>query len=125
MQCSRLCKQKQKNKEPFLIFKMDAEKRERKRNFSQDETRILREEFEIHKDILESKLTNTVTNSRKNAIWKSILDKINSLGYEKRIVDEVKNKWRNICSTAKTTWAEYKRERVKTGGGTPPRPSVR
>ena len=97
-------------------------KRDRKRNFSMDETRILREEFEKNKDVLESKLTNTVTNSRKNEIWKAIVEKINSLGCERRTTEEVKNKWRNICSSAKCTWNTYKRERLITGGGTPPKP---
>ena len=100
----------------------DMEKRDRKRNFSIDETRILREEFVKNKDVLESKFTNTVTNSKKNYIWKAIVEKINSLGYEMRTVEEVKGKWRNICSSAKCTWNAYKKERGKTGGGPPPKP---
>ena len=88
----------------FLQIKMDEQsqknKRERKRNFSVDEIQLLTEEFEKNKDILESKLTNTITNKRKNNNWKDITQKINSLGYESRSVDEVKGKWRNICSHA-------------------------
>ena len=97
------------------------EKRERKKNFTIDETRVLREEFQNNKDVLESKQTNTVTNCRKNTIWKDITAKINSIGIEHRTVEEVKGKWRNICSTAKITWHEYKRQRAKTGGGKAPK----
>ena len=65
---------------------------------------------------------DTVTNSKKNSIWKSIADKINSLGYEKRSVSEIKGKWKNLCSHAKISWNEYKKKREKTGGGPAPKP---
>ena len=39
----------------------ELKKRERKRNFSVDESQLLADEFKSHKDVLESKLTNTVT----------------------------------------------------------------
>ena len=82
----------------------EQKKRERKKNFSVDECQILTEEFEASKEVLESKLTNTVTNKRKNDTWKDITLKINSLGYDNRTVEEVKGKWRNICSHAKGVW---------------------
>ena len=100
----------------------EANKRERKKNFFTDEIRVLTEEYVCHKEILESRFTNTVTNSKKNSIWKSIADKINSLGYEKRSVSEIKGKWKNICSHAKLSWNEYKKKREKTGGGPAPKP---
>ena len=100
----------------------DQNKRERKRNFSTDEIRILIEEFENHKDVLESKFTNTVTNARKNKIWQSIGEKINSLGHEKRTLAEIKAKWKNICSSAKLSWNDFKKKRKITGGGPAPKP---
>ena len=68
----------------------EQEKRERKKNFPVDECQILTEEFEANKEVLESKLTNTVTNKRKNDTWKDITLKVNSLGYGNRTVEEVK-----------------------------------
>ena len=97
-------------------------KRDRKKNFSTDEIRILREEFETHQETLTSKFSNTVTNEKKKNIWKNVTEKINSLGIEFRNVDEVKIKWKNLCSNAKQMYNELKRERVKTGGGPAPKP---
>ena len=54
----------------------ELKKRERKKNFSVDESQLLAEEFKAHKDVLESKLTNTVTNKLKNKLWSEITDKI-------------------------------------------------
>lgn len=105
-----------------MDFTIEPTKRERKRNFSTDEIRILIEEYENHKDILESKFTNTVTNAKKIKIWKSIEEKLNSLGHERRSLGEIKAKWKNICSSAKSSWNDYKRKREKTGGGPAPKP---
>ena len=97
-------------------------KRERKKNFSIDEIRVLREEFEKHQEILTSKFTNTITNKRKTNLWKQITERVNSLGIDSRSLDDIKTKWKNLTSTAKSAHAEHKRERIKTGGGPPPKP---
>ena len=76
-------------------FKKKSEK-SRKKNFSTDETRVLREMWEKDRDYLCSAFTNTVTNSGKTKIWRKITDAINSLGHEERTVEEVRHKWKNM-----------------------------
>lgn len=103
--------------------KMESKtKRERKKNFTIDEIQLLTAEFSENKDVLESKLTNSITNKHKNDLWQRITEKINALGYEKRTVDEIKMKWRNLTSHAKASWNNFKRDCNKTGGGPAPAP---
>ena len=59
---------------------------------------------------------------KRDRIWKNITEKINSLGIDLRSIEEVKNKWKNLCSSAKQTYNDLKRERSKTGGGRAPKP---
>ena len=35
----------------------------------------------------------------------------------------MKNKWKNLCSNAKQSYNDLKRERSKTGGGPAPKPT--
>nr|XP_022286425.1 nuclear apoptosis-inducing factor 1-like [Crassostrea virginica] len=72
--------------------------------------------------ILESKFSNTLTNQKKQSIWKTITEKVNAVGNAQRSVTEVKDKWRNMCRDAKMRFAEHRRESQKTGGGPPPAP---
>ena len=44
------------------------------------------------------------------------------MGTANRTVSEVKDKWKNLHSTAKKEFSEFKRESKKTGGGPPPKP---
>ena len=47
---------------------------------------------------------------------------VNVVGTANRMVSEVKDKWKNLHSTAKKEFSEFKRESKKTGGGPPPKP---
>ena len=77
---------------------METEKvkkqRNRKANFSTDETRVLIEEVNVEHMILFSSLSATVTNGEKNAIWNRITSKVNAFGVAKREVKDVRAKWR-------------------------------
>ena len=97
-------------------------KRERKKNFAMDEIQLLTAEYGENKDVLELKFTNALTNKQKNDSWQRITEKINALGYEKRTVEEIKMKWRNLTSQAKANWNNFKRDCNKTGGGPAPAP---
>ena len=71
----------------------------RKKNFSVDEVRVLREKFAENKTYLQSSFNNKVTNAGKNMIWEEIASSINALGHEIRTVNEVKHKWKNLVSS--------------------------
>ena len=101
---------------------METEKvkklRNRKANFSTDETRVLIEEVNVEHMIFFSSLSATVTNGEKNAIWNRITSKVNGFGVAKREVKDVREKWRAMKG------AVLSRQRLtkKTGGGPPPDP---
>jgi hypothetical protein len=65
---------------------------------------------------LRSKLTNSVTNSRKISIWINIAVQINSLGLHNRTDKEVKTKWQNMQTSAKKQYADRKKYATQTGG---------
>jgi len=47
---------------------------------------------------------------------------VNAVGRANRSVQEIKDKWKNLHSTAKKEFSNYKKEYKKTGGGPPPKP---
>ena len=58
----------------------------RKQNFTTSEISVLTERVEENRSVLQSKLTNSVTNQRKNEIWAEIADAedaVNAVGAEK------------------------------------------
>ena len=75
-------------------------KKSRKQNFFASEIALLTEKMESM-SILQSKFTNTITNQRKNEVWKAIAAVINAVGVESRSVQEVKDKWKYLQSAAK------------------------
>ena len=91
--------------------------RDRKKKFSIDEERVLREKYAQHKDFLTSAFTNKVTNTGKLERWREIADAVNALGYESRLVTEVKAKWKNMASKAKETFNSFRKSQQETGGG--------
>ena len=95
--------------------------KKRKPNFTVQEQAFLRVNYEKNKEVLREKLSNSTTNIVKQRVWKRIADGLNSLGTSNhRTPGEVKRKWTNMQSEAKSVWGKYKRERGKTGGGPPP-----
>ena len=96
-------------------------KKVRKQNFTTSEIPVLTEKLEDNLSILQSKLTNSVTNQRKNQICTEIADAVNAVGVEKRTTAEVREKWKNLHSQAKKEFSGFKRETQKTGGGKAPK----
>ena len=105
-------------------YKSEAAKQRktRKANFTSSELSILTEEVEANISTLRSKFTDSVTNSRKNKIWCEITAAVNSVGVASRTVQEVRDKWKNLTSTAKREFCDYGKEARRTGGGPPPKP---
>ena len=81
---------------------MDASKKQqRKNNFSTDEIRVLIEEYDVKRDIFEGKYSNTLTNIKKKSAWQEVTSKVKALGVDSTTVEEIKIKWKNLCSSAK------------------------
>ena len=97
----------------------------RKHNFTVSEITILTERVEENLAVLQSKFTNSVTNQKKNEIWKEITSAVNASSVESRTVLEVREKWKSLHSSAKREFSGYRKEVQKTGGGPGPKlPSV-
>jgi len=87
---------------PEIVVLAEApRKKARKQNFSPTEIATLTEKVEENLAILQSKLTNSITNQKKNELWSKIAAAVNAVGTEKRTLNEVKEKWKNLHSSAK------------------------
>ena len=95
--------------------------RKRKPNFSVNEISVITESVVKNLNTIQSKLTNNVTNKKKNEIWEEITKDVNAVGKANRTVQEVKDKWKNLHSTAKKELSVFRKESKKTGGGPPPK----
>ena len=100
----------------------EAKGRKRKPNFSLYEIGVITENVKKHLETIQSKLTKNITNKKKQEIWEEITRAVNAVGTANRTVSEVKDKWKNLHSTAKKEFPEFKIESRKTGGGPPPKP---
>ena len=93
----------------------------RKQNFSASEIAILTEKVEENLSIIQSKLTNSVTNQKKNEIWCKIADAVNAVGVARRTTTEVREKWKSLHAQAKKKFTELAKEQKKTGGREAPK----
>ena len=85
----------------------------RKRSSNWDSSEItLQQLVQENMSTLRSNFTNSVTNSRKNSIWKNIAVQINSLGLHYRTDKEVKTKWQNMQTSAKKQYADRIQELI-------------
>jgi hypothetical protein len=92
-------------------------KRRRGANFSKADLVFLCKLVEKNITILRSKQTNSITNAEKAKVWKEITDSVNTrAGGQKRSVEQIKEKWRKACSTAKLEAAIDKKSLNQTGG---------
>ena len=91
------------------------QQRSRGKNFYKAEKEVLLDHAIKHKQIIESKLTNSIIVQKKGEVWRSASDKINSLGVARRTVKDVKNKWSNMVQKAKKEKAEAGVYRRRTG----------
>jgi hypothetical protein len=95
------------------------DKKKRSSNWDSSVITLLQHLVQENLFTLRSKLTNSVTNSRKISIWKNIAVQINSLGLHYRNDKEVKIKWQNMQTSAKKQYADRKKYATQTGGGPP------
>lgn len=100
---------------------LTKQRKKRKLNFTVSEMNILTDKIEDNLQVLQSKLTNSITNQRKNKIWDSITRDVNAIGVANRTTHEVKEKWKNLTSSAKKKFSDIRRQERQTGGGPPPK----
>ena len=67
----------------------DVKARKRKPNFSVSEIFATTENVQKNIDILQSKLTNAITNKKKNELWEDTTKAVNAVGRDNRSVQEV------------------------------------
>ena len=75
--------------------------------------------MEENLEVIQLKLTNSITNRTKQEIWAKTARQVNSIGEAHRSVQEIKDKWKNLQSTAKKEFARQRRTFGQTGGGPP------
>ena len=72
---------------------------------------------EENNDVIRCKFTNTITNAKKEDVWKKITERVNAVGVCERSKDEVREKWSGIQTNAKKAHVKRKMEERRTGGG--------
>ena len=85
--------------------------RKRKPNFSMNEISVITENVKNHLAVIQSKLTNNITNRKKNEVWQEITDAVNAVGTAGRTVVEVKDKWKNIAPQRKNLQLSREKQR--------------
>ena len=100
---------------------MAATSKSRQPNFTGQEVTILTEMVQENIGILSSKLTNAVTNQKKEMVWLKITEAVNACGIHRRTTDKVKEKWRQLKTGAKRQQACERKDMKKTGGGPAPK----
>ena len=93
----------------------------RKQNFSLSEIALLTEKLQENFSLIQSKLTNSITNKHKIQIWKKITDTVNAVSVVNCTVQEVQDKLKNLQSIAKE-FLSFRWETAKNGGGPAPKP---
>ncbi|KAJ1157666.1 hypothetical protein NDU88_010370 [Pleurodeles waltl] len=95
----------------------DMLKKKRKCRFSAEEQEILVKEVTEHQHQLF--ISSKLPLSRREAIWKQIVDKINSVAEERRTVTECKKRWHDCKRRTKEKMARNRKAAMQTGGGSP------
>ena len=92
----------------------------RSKNFTDSEKNILLSLLENYKKILECKKTDSKSAADKSKAWQQLCTEFNSSSvYIKRDVKQLQGAWKNLKARAKADAAYVRRERIKTGGGSP------
>ena len=70
-------------------------------NFTMAEKALIVELVEPNLHIINSKFKSTVSNQQKMKIWDDIASKLNARGGDRRSGQQVKEKWRKCCGSAR------------------------
>ncbi|MGH0130191.1 UNVERIFIED_CONTAM: hypothetical protein FKN15_053989 [Acipenser sinensis] len=93
--------------------------RKRKEKFSEEELRVLTTEVTQHEMELFGKASANVSYATKEAIWSSIVEKVNAVGVTRRTVNQVIKRWQDLRRRTKEKLARQHRHAAGTGGGLP------
>ena len=96
------------------------ERKPRRPTFKRDELKLLVRVVGTRRSILESKTTSRDIKdiNRKAAAWKQVeIDYNSGTVHVQRSIDELKKKWENLKSEAKSEAAKRKKSLTQTGGG--------
>ena len=88
-------------------------------NFTEEELSVMLEHISFHVVILSSAHINSVTQAKKNEIWKNIANEVSSLGVANREIKDKREKWRQLKSAV---LSKKSKEINRTRGGSPPPP---
>ena len=72
------------------------DRKRRKMNFSLSEINKITKKVEANIDIIQSKLTHSITNKKKQEICGEITAEVNVIGVAERTVQDIKDKWKNM-----------------------------
>ena len=75
-----------------------------------------------HVNVIENKKTDAAINRKKNDSWSKVYSAFCTKHSNKRILKQLKNQLKNIKANAKKCYANYEKEKAKTGGGPSPEP---
>ncbi|XP_034564486.1 nuclear apoptosis-inducing factor 1-like [Notolabrus celidotus] len=95
-----------------------ADKRTKKRNFSESEIETLVGEVESRKNVLFGSHGTGVTNKKKCSEWQQVAAAVNTVSGTERTVPELKKKWSDLKVEAKRRIATHRQSVTATGGGT-------
>ncbi len=98
---------------------LDKSERKQKLNFFTSEFNKITEPVEENLQIIQSKLTNAIMIKTKQETLAKIARQVNAIGVAHRFVQEIKDKWKNLQTTAKKEFACQRRSFAQTGGGPP------
>lgn len=105
------------NKQAETQRDKSANAKAKKKNFSDQEIRVVLKGVQDNYDDIHGKLQNRLTNQKKTKIWEGTCENVNSLGVCRRNVDELRTKWKYLKSKATTDLRH--RKHPPTGGGPP------
>ena len=88
-------------------------------NFTEEELSVMLEHISFHVVILSSAHINSVTQAKKNEIWKNIANEVSSLGVANREIKDKREKWRQLKSAV---LSKKSKEINRTRGGSLPPP---
>ena len=99
------------------VDSLEKKKRARGKNFSIPELECIVSEVEKHLVLINSKFTDTVTNTKKQKAWIAIAQAVSAVSSVDRSSEEVRVRFTKLKSEVKKKAGQELKERKKTGGG--------
>ena len=84
-----------------------------------EETRVLIEEFQARKDIIDDDDKSLAADKKRNEAWGPITERVNACSAQQRTRSQIQVRMKNLKSRAKALHQQRKRHAEGTGGGPP------